>query len=496
MQHPPKKQKKTRPAVRRTVVVMLLAVVLAAAFVIGIPHFKARHPGKSAPIEVIPPDFRTLEIREGKELDTIVMHPASGESYTLKMQDGALHLLDGGELLPVSDLYADELLEVLTHIVAQETVTTDAAEVADHLADMGLEPPKAKAVIRYQDGSEAVLEVGASVPNTTYAYYRWSGDPGIYMCDVGIAEAFALTRSHLLPIVQPTVHPSLVTELRLTNAKGESRFLFENGGAGWLAEPYTYPLSDTAVDTLLSAVQNLRLGTRQSAVTDENRSAYGFDDPVCTISILQKEGVINQIGPDGALVSASVPVQELQFVIGRAEGDFFYTCEYQGDCYFISRFLAEVLVGADRDAFITQTPAVLSDALAGLLIQAPQGSVKADILRSERVLPNNELEVSETGEPVYDVRIAINGVEAAPEMADELSDRLLSLAAAGTVPDSFVLPGDALPRWSLMVESTSGEVRSIAAYRMDAFSDALMVDGVMRHYVHSDALDVLMAGLL
>ena len=496
MQHPPKKQKKTRPAIRRAVVVMLLAVVLAAAFVIGIPHFKARHPGKSAPIEVIPPDFRTLEIREGKELDTIVMHPASGESYTLKMQDGALHLLDGGELLPVSDLYADELLEVLTHIVAQETVTTDAAEVADHLADMGLEPPKAKAVIRYQDGTEAVLEVGAAVPNTTYAYYRWSGDPGIYMCDVGIAEAFALTASHLLPVEQPVVYAALIEEIHLINPKGESRFVFENS-TGSLREPFVYPLSDAAAEQLLGAAANFRLGTRQALITDENRAEYGFDAPLCTIEIHQRSGMTNQIGPDGSLTTAEVPAQSLRFVIGRAEGDFFYTCEYEGSCYFISRFLADVLVGAERKALLSRHPAHLGDELiASVSIHAPQGNIAVDVLRSERVLPNNQLELDANGNPVYDALIAINGKEGAQEQLDALTERLQALAAAGEVPETFALSSNAEPRWSIVIETAAGKTRCIEAFRMDAFSDAIRVDGVMQHYVLSDAIDVITAGLL
>ena len=169
MQHPPKKQKSNSPARRRAVIGMLLAVVIAITFVAAIPHIREKHPGKSAPIQIIQPDFRTLEIRDAADLDTIVMHPSGADSYTLKMHNGVLYLLTEGQLHDINDLYAEELSEVLTHIVAQETVTNDVSEVADHLSDMGLNPPKAKAHIRYQDGSEATLEVGAAVPNTTYA---------------------------------------------------------------------------------------------------------------------------------------------------------------------------------------------------------------------------------------------------------------------------------------------------------------------------------------
>ena len=476
---------------------MLLAVIIAIAFVAAIPLIREKHPGKSAPIEIIQPDFRTLEIREIADLDTVTMYPSGADSYTLKMQNGALQLLKDGQLHDINDLYAEELSEVLTHIVAQETVTDDVSEVADHLSDMGLNPPKAKAHIRYQDGSEATLEVGAAVPNTTYAYYRWSGDKGVYMCDVGIAETFSLTQNHLLPVVQPEVQTSLVTGVRIVNGNGLSRFAFANGARGSLVEPYVYPLSDSAVQSLLTGLQNLRLGTREAEVTEQNRASFGFDQPLCTLEITQQAGSVHQISADGALVSASVPAQSLRFVIGRTEGDYFYTCEYEGSCYFVSRFLLEALVKTDADSLITQTPAAVdADSLAGLVLRTPKGDVEVEVLRSERVLPNNELETDEYGRPVYDTLLLINGQQAASEMLEELCDRLNTLSAAGRIPEDFDLQESDAMRWSLTLENTDGSKRFIEAYRMDAFSDALMVDGVLRHYVHADALDVLMAGLL
>lgn len=496
MQHPPKKQKKKRLALLLPAASVLL-LVLAAALLYLFPQIQKRHPGKSAPLEIIQPDFRTLEIRDAKELDTVTVFPSGSDSYTLQMHDGVLYLLLNGESLPVSDVYAHELLEVFTHIVAQETVTEDVSEVQEHLADMGLAPPKARALIRYRDGSEAAIEVGSGVPGTTYAYYRWSGDEGVYMCDVGVSEAFALTQNHLLPVSQPDVFPSLVTELSLTNASGSSRFRFDDGLSGRLTKPFAYPLSAEACDTLLSALQNFRLGTRQAVVTEENRAFYGFDQPLCTIEFHQKAGYANQIDASGALVSAETPAQSVRYVIGRAEGDFFYTCEYAGSCYFISRFLAETLVNANPETLITRNPADLNGALiASILLQSPQGAVAADVLRAERVLDNNQLELDENGQIVYDVRLIVNGEEKAPELLDELTDRLNTLTAEGNVPANYAPAADEEPRWTLLLETTSGDTRHIEAYRMDAFSDALRVDGVIRHYVHADAIDVLMAGLL
>ena len=63
MQHPPKKQKKKRLALLLPAASVLL-LVLAAALLYLFPQIQKRHPGKSAPLEIIQPDFRTLEIRD------------------------------------------------------------------------------------------------------------------------------------------------------------------------------------------------------------------------------------------------------------------------------------------------------------------------------------------------------------------------------------------------------------------------------------------------
>lgn len=478
------------------IAIVAVLMLLAAAAALVCLRLQSAPPAVDVQTENVYEGFQTLEIRDVQELSSVTVCPDGAQSYILAMQDGRLYLHKDGEMLDINDTYADELLEVFTHIVSEGTVTQDASEVEEHLSDMGLAPARAKAVIRYQDGTEAVLEVGAAVPNTTYAYYRWSGDPGIYMCDAGIKELFSITQNHLLPVQQPVIHAALVEELRLSNAAGESLYQFADATSGKLVEPYRYPLSAASVDLLLGALENFRLGTREAALNRENRASYGFDDPLCVLEVGQKEGFTNRIAEDGSLVSEQMEAQSYRFVIGRAEGDYFYTCEYEGDCYLISRFLVEALVRAEPAALITRNPADMGDAMiASITLKAPAGSWAVDVLRAERVLPNNELERDETGRIVYDTLVLVNGEEKPADLLAELNDRLYTLTVAGNVPDTFALDKDAKPRWSLTVETTSAERRQIDAYRMDAFSDAIMVDGVMRHYVHADAIDVLSAGL-
>lgn len=492
MQRLPRKQQKKKLGRRAALPLLLLCLLAATAFAVIVPKLNQRHAHETMQAVIPPSTFRTLEMRDAADIDMAWIQPDGSERYALAFRDGVPYLLED-RWIDISDVYADDLTAALTQIVAQETVTTDAAEVKEHLSDMGLNPPRASATILYKDGASATIDIGAPVPNTTYAYYRWSGDAGIYMCDVGIRETFSLTRNHLLQVDQPVIHAVLVEEMTIANANGTCTFAFENAASGSLTAPYAYPLSDAAVDMLLTAAQNIRLGTLEDAVREDNRALYGLDDPLCTVDIRCRAGDVNQIDENGALTVAEVPAQSLRFVIGRAEGDYFYTCEYEGNCYRISRFLVETLVGLKAEEHITRTPAAPGDkTLTAIRVETPEGTWEMQTTRAERVLPNNEIALDMNGLPQYDTHVTINGAEVSADKLDEWVQRLQNWTVAGDLPADFTT--DEQPRWRIEWVSESGQTRSVTGYRMDAFSDAVAVDGVLRHYVHADAITALTAG--
>jgi len=79
-------------------------------------------------------------------------------------------------------------------------------------------------------------------------------------------------------------------------------------------------------------------------------------------------------------------------------------------------------------------------------------------------------------------------------MLEELLDRLNSFTAEGDIPQGTVTEKE--PRWRITLVTETGSVRVLEGFRLDAFSDAVAVDGTMRHYVYDEAIDVLMAGLV
>lgn len=501
MQHPKKVQPKRKISTKAKLILLGTALILAAAFVLLLPVIRSRFPSRNTPSVPQGSTVRTLYEGDTDQLESLTISQLDGESYTLYMQDGSLHLERDGELLALNEIYADDLLDVATQIVAQDTVTEDESEVAQHLAEMGLDPPQATAVARYRDGTEITFEIGVNVPNTTYAYYRWSGDTGIYMCDSGITDALFLTQNLLLPVSQPSIIQTLIDRVTLKTADDEisMTFLSDDSGytSGVMETPYVYPMDAEQTSAMLTALSNFRLGTIEAAVTDENRAEYGFDAPLCVVELHQASGFYTSVDEVGALVMESVPESDLRFTIGRAEGDYFYTCEYEGDAYLISRFLVETIVNATPAKLAARQPANLDGALlTSIVIQTPETLLEVSVSRTERVLSDNSLEVDSDGNIVYDTAIAFNGADASQERLDTLVSRLNAMTVSGDLPDDWELPEGETPRWRIELTTEGGTTRVIEAYRLDAFSDALVVDGEARHYAYVEVIEVILADLV
>lgn len=493
MQHPPKKRVSAPWSARRRAFLSLTALALAAGFAaLGLSQRERPVPAVENPASA----ERTLDVREADTLASVSVSPYYDEPYELEMRNGHLWLRGQDGPSALDESRERELLDALTRVVVQDTVAEDASEVQEHLEEMGLAPALASATVRYTDGTQAIFEVGASVPHTPYTYFRWSGDSGVHMCTPDILDALSLSAQQLLPVAELQISPSLVESLRLTNQSGALLFRFSGGASGTLEEPFAYPLASEGVSSLLSALQNVRLGSFQAVLTEENRAQYGFDNPVCVLEIAQKAGEVNEIDENGALFMAKHEAKHLRLELGRAEDAYYYTCAYEGSCYLVSRFLVEVLVKAQSGSFLTRNPARMDD---GTLVQAHLRTQTEELLlkvdRSEQVLANNELATDAAGNILWDVAARLNGETITEEQLNAFLDQLNLLAVAGDLQEDFVPAPDAVPRWTLVLQTDSGQERTLEAYRMDAFSDALFLNGVSRHYVHADAIDALLTFL-
>ena len=489
MQHPQKRKEQKALPVRWLVLgLCIAAAVLAAALLV--PTLFPAPQGKLYPDPEPVLNFETLRVNEPAQLRSITIARLDGESYTLQYQNDTLLLEKNGQLLDINDSLCADLLKAATTIAVEDVVTRDVTEVEAHLPDMGLEPPRIAVTVAYSDGRQEALFIGAGVPHTTYSYFRWSGDAGVYMCDAGVAETFGHTANQLLPVTQPQLESSLVDQLTIVNAAGEMEVALSMDASGtttgYLRAPIRYPIAGNATSALMTVMENFRLGTRLGDA--ESLSAeYGFDEPVCTVDIHQKEGLCTRISDTGELVVENLPAQQLRFTFGRAEGEYFYTCAYEGQAYLVSRFLVEPLIAAAPEKLYTGHPADLGSLPVRIEVETEKGTLTVEIAQTLRLLENGQPETNEDGEWLYDTTATLNGETITAEQAETLVSRLRALSFSGDVPAEWS-PGDETPRWQMHLTAGDGTTRMLTAYPMDAFADVVAVDGVALHICYTEAL--------
>lgn len=481
--------------------VLVAAVAVATAFVILLPVIREKIPSQLSQSLKANLTYKTLSTGDVNVLDSItVTHAEDHETYTLLYRDSELYLQEEkDELTLINEGYMDEIVKAATEIAVEDTVTGDVAEVSDHLGDMGLNPPEITVKVTYANGDTVELQVGAQVPGTTYYYYRWSGDDGVYMCDVGIHDAFAYTARMLLPVEQPTIVSSLIDRLTLNNrAGGEMVCTFVPDGTdswlGTLHSPWVYPMDGESTATLLKALGNFRLGTKLGAVTAENRAEYGLDAPSAVIDIHQQQGLSSTVDTDGVLQTVTLDEETIHFELGAMDGEYFYFCEYAGECYRVSSFLVTTLVNATPDAYLSDAPANLGSAdIAGITVQLGKGALEVKATYTEHVLENNQIETDVDGNVVYDVSVTANGESMTTDAFDALVARLKQMTVSGKLDEAVTIQGT--PRWQMTITTVGGVSRTLAAYPLDTFSDILTVDGVPMHYLNAEAIQIALAEL-
>ncbi|MDD3411554.1 MAG: DUF4340 domain-containing protein [Eubacteriales bacterium] len=495
MEHPEKKAPRGERRMSRRALALLLtgaAVALAGALVALLPLLQQAAPHQAAQVVEESP-AQTLRQGSASALSEMEVAHADGESYTLVYRDEKLYLMtDEATATLIVESYIEPLVSAATTIAVEDTIAEHADEVSGELANMGLEPPRIAVTVRYAGGREEKIELGVQAPGTTNRYCRWSGDDGVYLCDASLYELFEYTAPMLLPLEQPSFTARLIDQATFTPAGQPPltlSFAYDADGnrSASLLSPVVYPADSEASGALLTALENFRLGTRQAEVTNENRAEYGFDAPLMVIDIHQQEGVFGHVDDDGVLQTTPQAAMDTRLTFGRAEGDAFYTCEYQGSYYYVSRILCATLLAARQEGLVSRAPASLGDVwLSRISAQTETGLMELTLTRTEQVEPNGDLTTDENGDVVYDVAVTVNGESAAEEAYASLVTRLSQMTASGNAEGA----PQGEPRWRLTLTALDGRTRELCGYSRDLFTDVVTVDGVALHTFSSEALRI------
>ena len=258
--------------------ILVAVALLAAAFVLLLPTIQKAIPANSAAQPVSTPTYKTIAKKDASILQSITVRHLNGQPYTLIYQNGVLFLETDGDPEPVNTAFAETFIKYATTFSVEDTVAEDVSEVAESLADMGLDPPLIEAHMTYTDGTTAAFSLGSAAPETSYHYYRWSGDNAVYLCHPGIYETLEYTPEMLLSFTQPPIYPALIERISITPQEGKPIVCAFNDAGGDVPEgriesPFAYPMDRAATRALLTATKNFRLGARLKARHPRNRSA-------------------------------------------------------------------------------------------------------------------------------------------------------------------------------------------------------------------------------
>ncbi len=497
-------KKKTRKPMRRRRMWCIsgIGVLLLLGLSIGL-LYPAILRSQTSSIE-IPSKTATKEIlytSDVADVESITVMQRDGETYTLVNREDSLYLLIDDEERIINQTYSATILSTVTLISVEDTVSKTLAEVEEYLPDMGLVDPALIVETTFSDGRIETMTIGDTVPLTTYYYYQWSGKDGIYMCNLSIAELFWMPQNQLLPMDQPTFASTLID--RVTMDYGDDNiidmtFTTDDLGliSGMMQSPVVYPMDATASENLLLQIEQFSLGSYEGLATEESMEAYGLNDPFVTLTVHQQAGAYNAVDEEGQLIAQVIEEQEITLVVGSVINEHYYSCQYLDSIYLISGVWFSILLDKEPDDYVTLTPLNLGNAaISSMVFQIGEGALDIRVSYTEEVLENNELALDEDGNILYNVTATCNGEEMTEDEMYSLFVRLQSFQVRGNMEDldATFTTTNRVPRWQLTLVTVGGTTRTVSAYTVDYYTDALVVDGVLMHYADVQQIEIALA---
>ena len=455
-----------------------LALLLAG---FALLYFLLKKQPEALPLQYVAQPV-TLSDREAEEIASIQVENRSG-SYTLVNTEAGWRL--AGSEDPLREALLDPLVNDAALIVAEDTVGSLTEHPEWQLFHYGLEDPAARVAVTFADGGQLAFRIGDSVPQETPAYYFcMEGDPHVYIAATDVYDAFITTALALHDVADPALDGSLIDRVAFT---GRDAFAMEKRADGWyLTAPFAYPLSDAAVDSLLTKLEGLRFAQFEAEAADADLSLYGLDPPERTLTLDIAETVVTGYDEnDQVMGETRLPAYQLTFGLGAEENDVVFHCLYKGQVLKATSFSAGFLRTQGYDSlFLTNPFNAPTNDLRSLVWEQNGARTVYDISLAERVLPNNALETDENGNILYDLVAAKDGQPLDSDAFLTAYRQLVELRTFDRLPADYALP-EAVPLLRVTLTRDSGGVRQIALYPLDALHRAVAIDGLALYQVET-----------
>jgi len=421
--------------------------------------------------------------RSLEDIAAITVENSTG-AYTIYQENGVC-TLDGRPDFEFSDSMLQAVLHNAALIATEKTLLT----VTDaDWKNYGLSVGAIRVAVQYTDGTAMAFRVGKLLPEETPLYYfRAEGDMRLGAVSQDVQETYALSVNALHRVTNPALNGSLIDRIAFT---GENPFAMERRADGWyLTQPFSYPLSQSAVNTVLKNLENLRFSQSVSPESEADLPALGLSPARRTMTLAIAPSVVTGYDEAGQVISSQeLEAYELRFDCGSDIGDILFYCLYRGEVVKATRFSSGLLLTQGYEKLLLTRPFNLPTNLLKRLEWTAGGVTRAwDISLHERVMENADFERDEAGNILYDVRVQQAGADVDADAFLLAYARLTDVMTTERLPAGYTLPEGAQPEVVIRLHFDGG-VREAAFYPYDALHWAVCVDGTPWFYVSREAL--------
>lgn len=475
------------PTEKKRILLLFLALMMLAVTIVAISLTSQTTQEADVPSPVS--STLTLYDYPSAELSYLTIQRGMEDAWTAIPEFATQLRIYGEDSYLLSEEESRDLFLAACSITVEDVLTEDPAVYAGHLADYGLEKPAYIATIGYTDGTSLTLHVGDEGPEGTWRYLLIDGDDRLFAFSNGSVEALFVNKDTLRKISQPTLHKARIDRITLTQPDSCIQWTLDgaitdaDAADKWrITAPIVYPADAAAMENLLSNIANLRLGAYVCPATQDNLALYGFDAPRLTIDIHMAEGTIGVTNAEGAVETTDWPDTTLTFVIGGAKNDMVDYILCQDAIYISSHFTMGMFIDYDYSATMSRYPVLTAlGNLASLHIREGAAATEYVLTRTEQVAENNALITDADGNPVYDVRVACNGVSIDYAAFTAAYNDLSLVTVSGRLPEGETI--SSAPHTVYTFTDVDGSVHTVALATFDALHDAVIVDGHAAFYL-------------
>ena len=473
--------------------ISLLFIVFAIMLTLGLPYLSNLNKKEKSTPTLSSFSEIALATYSPNSVERITIFPKGMQHYSFIAKDNHLFLEHGEAILAIDPLFESSLIKAVSEITVKEKVSDNLDN--EQITAMGLDAPLSNIFVDYKDGSKISFTIGEVVPHLGYHYFISSIDSAVYYYNKGMAELFFKEKESFLPVENIPIDISLLSHLRIENKENPLEIAFTKNSTGQamgeLVFPFYYPVDSEITANILSALDQFFLGTYRGKITDENREQLGFNSPLATFYISQNAGASYNDDANGVFTEKNKQSEEIKLIIGKKQGEHYYTCAYNNSYYDINAYLFNSLLSLTPENCLSKNPFNMGETLFNR-ITFEMGNTILDFkfVHTEKVLSNNQLALDEKGNVILETTASLNGTNIPTKQLTAFLERLNEFTVTDLLPDSFI-PSNSLPRWKLTLQTYTGKTRTIIAYSMDAFSDALVVEEIFQQYSDKEAISLV-----